>query len=456
VRRSAYPRSLARTRAETSGRFLLVVRSADRGDALSRAETGSTKQTAPAAASCDGGPAQIDLADRLRAIEAAIAVLWPLTEKSKPALDEIRLDLGRVRDALENGTPGSGPSAPPLESVTAAAEQSILEIDARVATGAYGKMPVSHLQPEQIARFAGLLARHANQSPSRIDRVELLVARLCLGERQEERGQHPPAEVVSLLRRSGCVPGDPDSRTRALAFFDAAAQRLVTLATVDDIFDSGLYLDMRGYKISLKEERLDPDVLYAAASFTLRMDKCIGALPRSAKITESSLAARFEEAERHIELLFGKDLGSFPGEERSRPFTAEDDLPRTDRVPFLRRAGVRRNLLRAVGLALAVAGAALFVVRARGSANLKPLPPAQLAKLSPLLESGSMSQGKDTFLLARIPSSRWFLMSRSERRAAASDLRNQLLRRKIGAAVVFRDDDVLAIQIEQGRVLAVE
>jgi hypothetical protein len=67
-----------------------------------------------------------------------------------------------------------------------------------------------------------------------------------------------------------------------------------------------------------------------------------------------------------------------------------------------------------------------------------------------------MSQGKDTFLLARIPSSRWFLMSRSERRAAASDLRNQLLRRKIGAAVVFRDDDVLAIQIEQGRVLAVE
>jgi predicted ribosome quality control (RQC) complex YloA/Tae2 family protein len=47
-------------------------------------------------------------------------------------------------------------------------------------------------------------------------------------------------------------------------------------------------------------------------------------------------------------------------------------------------------------------------------------------------------------------------MSRSERKSVASELRNRLMRRKITAAVVFRDDNVLAIQIEQGRVLAVE
>jgi len=365
--------------------------------------------------------------------------------------------MARVRDGLENGAGSVDVPKSHFENAVAAAEQRVLEIEARVAAGSYGKMPVRHLQPKQIARFAGLLARHANDSPARIDRVELLAARLCAGERREgERGLQSRAEVLALLRLAGCAAGDEDSRTRALAFFEAAAQRLATLATVDDVFDSGLYLDMRGYKISLKEQRLDPDVLYAAATFAVALGRCIEELPRSSKITEASLAVRFEEAERQIELLFGKDAGSASGEEHGKASTAEDDLPRTDPLPFLRRTGARRTVLRAVGIALAVAGAAVFAVRARGNGNLRPLASAELAKLSPLLESGSLSQGKDSFLLARIPSSRWFLMSRSERRAAASNLRNQLLRRRIVAAVVFRDDDVLAIQIERGRVFAVE
>jgi hypothetical protein len=424
---------------------------------LSRSETASTDQIGPAAALSDRAAPQVDMADRVLAIEAAIAVLWPLTEKCKPALDEIRIDIARARDAIEGGAGGIDAPGSPLENAVAASEQRVLDIDGRVAAGSYGKMPIDHLKPEQIARFAGLLVRHADDSPARIDRVELLVTRLCDRERRrKERALQSRAEILDLLRVGGCVAGDADSRRRALGFFDAATQRLATLPTVDDLFDSGLYLDMRGYKISLKEQRLDPDVLYAAASFAVALQKSIEELPRSAKITESSLAARFEEAERQIELLFGKDTPSASEEDRAKTSTQEDDLPRTTPLPFLRRTGAKRNVLRAVGVAVALAGAALFLLRGRGSANLRALPSAELTRFSPLLDSGSVSRGKDVFLLARIPSSRWFLMSRSERRAAASNLRNQLLRRKIGAAVVFRDDDVLAIQIEQGRVLAVE
>ena len=396
-------------------------------------------------------------AERALAIEAAIAVLWPLTEKYKPMLDEIRFDIARARDRLEDAAPSIDRAGSRFEESIVACEQRVLEIDAYVAAGSYRKMAIRHLQPEQIARFAGLLARHAQDSLARIDRIELLATRLCARELHEGGGGlRSRAEVVALLGLAGCIAVDEESRARALGFFDAAAQRLATLTTVDDVFESGLYLDTRAYKVSLKERRLDPDVLHAAARFTIALEKCVDGLPRSDKITQSTLAARFQEAEEQVELLFGKVLGPDSGVEGNRAPTAEDDLPRTDPLPLLRRTGVRRNALRALGIAVAIAGAVLCVVRGRTSGNLRSLPAAELARLSPLLESGSLSKGKDSVLLARIPGSRWFLMSRSERRAAASDLRNRLLQRKIGAAVVFRDDDVLAIQIEQGRVLAVE
>jgi hypothetical protein len=120
------------------------------------------------------------------------------------------------------------------------------------------------------------------------------------------------------------------------------------------------------------------------------------------------------------------------------------------------RGPALRNLLRAAGLAIAIAGGALLLARSRGGGKLVPVRGEELARLSPLLESGFLSAGEDRFLLGKIPAAKWMLMSRSERKMAASTLRNKLRRQHIEAAVVFRDDDVLAIQIERERVLAVE
>jgi hypothetical protein len=286
-----------------------------------------------------------------------------------------------------------------------------------------------------------------------LDRVELLVTRVCAVEEPDgARTVRPRSEVEELLRLVGIETTDHDSRARAVAFFAAASQRLTTMANVDGIFAGGLYLDARGYKISLNELRLDPEVLYAIAAFNVGLGERLRFFQQRENIRETELAARFESVDDQIEALFGA------GGERGSPVEppARQERPRTDRVLRARRRRWVPNTLRALGIASAIAGATFLAIRSRGQSGLSVVRTEELKTFSPLLESGSISKGKDPFLLGRIASSRWFVMSRSERRSAASALRNHLMRRKINSAVVFRDDDVLAIQIEQGRVLAVE
>jgi hypothetical protein len=195
--------------------------------------------------------------------------------------------------------------------------------------------------------------------------------------------------------------------------------------------------------------------LYAAAGFNLAFEARVEELQLLAALSESEIAERFRAAEQQIEMLFGQPA-SLDAEPRPPPAPSQQDRQRTDPIPLPLPRGSARNILRGIGLALALAGGILLFARDRGSSKLVPLAAKDLARLSPLLESGSLARGPDSFLVGRIPSSRWFLMSRSERKSAASTLRNHLIGRKITAAVVFRDDNVLAIQIEQGRVLAVE
>ena len=154
-----------------------------------------------------------------------------------------------------------------------------------------------------------------------------------------------------------------------------------------------------------------------------------------------------------LEMHFGQPA-SLDAESRDPPAASSEETQRTDPLP--RARGSARHILRGIWIVLALAGGILLFARDRGSGQLVPLAANELARLSPLLESGALARGPDSCLVGRIPPTRWFLMSRSERKSAASALRNHLIGRKITAAMVFRDDDVLAIQIEEGRVLAVE
>jgi hypothetical protein len=406
----------------------------------------SRETTAPRAAepvNRAAGPDPIPLEQRLLALEAAVVLLRPLTQASRLQLEELADEIAALRRADMQATA--------IDAV-GPAEERVMQIEAQIPASALRRMALA--DAEQTARYAGLLARHAKDSTARIDRVELLVTRLCTdGAGNGKRALRPRAEVAGLLRLAG-IAGNGDA-TRAVGFFAAASQRLGTLASVSDVFDGGLYVDSRGYKISLKELRLDPDVLYAATSFNLAFQIRLEELQRAANMPDTELAECFRKAEAQIDLLFGDP--AHRGETQGLDSVAAGDRLRTDPIPM--PSGARRkrlHLLRAVGVAVALAGAVLLFVRGRGSSKLVPLPTKELAALSPLLESGSLAAGPDSFLVGKIPSSRWFLMSRSERRSAASTLRNRLMRKKVTAAIVFGDDNVLAIQIEQGRVLAVE
>ena len=395
------------------------------------------------AAECTTSPDPPPFEHRLLALEAAVALLRPATQGSRPALEELADEIAHIRQL--------GP-VPGAEAGLRDAEELVLQIDARIPASSIRVMPLP--DAEQAARYAGLLAHHAEGSLPRMDRVDILVTRLCASESTEgRRSVRPRADLDQVLKLAG-TPCSADS-SRAIAFFAAASQRLPTLGSLNDVFEGGLYLDTRGYKVSLKQQRLDPDVLYAAAAFNLAFESRLDELQHAAGMSDSDLAGRLRAAEQQIDMLFGEPAGRAL-EEAPAGVPSSQDRQRTDPIPLPRARRPWRNLLRGVGIAVALAGSVFLYLRDRGSSRLVPLPAKELARLSPLLESGSLAGGADSFLVGRIPSSRWMLMSRSERKSVASELRNRLMRRKITAAVVFRDDNVLAIQIEQGRVLAVE
>src|SRR6267143_4369409 len=95
--------------------------------------------------------------------DLAVALLRPATQGSRPALEELADEIAQIRQL------GLVPEA---EAGLRDAEEVVLQIDARIPTSSIRRMPLP--DAEQTARYAGLLAHHAEGSLARMDRVDML------------------------------------------------------------------------------------------------------------------------------------------------------------------------------------------------------------------------------------------------------------------------------------------
>jgi CheY-like chemotaxis protein len=76
--------------------------------------------------------------------------------------------------------------------------------------------------------------------------------------------------------------------------------------------------------------------------------------------------------------------------------------------------------------------------------------------ISPLLQEGSYSRGKARIFIGRVKPGRWKTMSIADRREASQEIRLELERRSIHAAMIYQTGDRIAVHIDRGKVIFVE
>jgi hypothetical protein len=314
---------------------------------------------------------------------------------------------------------------------------------------------------EALADYASLLGRNAGEEPARLDRVQLLLTRL-VHNFVGDAGVKSPS-LRSLLNEA-LPPSAVDGRTRdsAVAFFREAAKRLQAFKTLSELTGSGFFVDTRGYKLSLRKNILDPEVMATVIEFNEGISAAIDRLAKSEAPQEAALEQHMAEVDQRIRQLF-KDLRTddpaamLDFEKRVAKNDERKKKPKPKKWAAPRRPGLRSRKV-AWQYAALVLGVIALVATLPADKNLTELPPDQVLSYSPVLVSASLSPPPPRparLLLGHVNKSRWALMSLPQRREAAEQLAKQLDAHNLEAATVLLEGQVV-MQINRGALLVVQ
>lgn len=349
-----------------------------------------------------------------------------------------------------------------LESSVVQLEQKLEVLDGQIPMGWFRE----HFDPSQassvaLADYATLIGRHADVDPTRMDRLQFLLTRLV--SFFVDAADDSPARRRQLLAEA-LPPSSLPATTReaVVAFCHDATRRLGSFTRLKELIDSGFFVDVRGYKLSLRQQLLDPDVMTAVielnAATSATLDRLAEAEQQQGKALEEHLA----EVDQRIKAIF-KQL-RVDESEKTQQFEAWLERSKGDRAAG-RRPGARefmalhanrredkRLLLGAIALVLVL----VVIFRLPTSQNLRTLSAAECATLSPLIISGAVAPSEaPAIFVGTIDKSRWALMDGPSRGEVAVELAKKVSERGWTGATVMLEEQVV-IQIESGNVLVVQ
>jgi hypothetical protein len=292
------------------------------------------------------------------------------------------------------------------------------------------------------------------------DRVELFVTRLC---RAPDRDDVRPFDEVADLLAQFLSPErcSEEKRRQAIEFFVQARERLAALTSIDSIFDSGFYIDLKGYKIALRSDYFDPEVLHAAAAVSIASEAKVRSLLVADSQSGQGLDDRFERTRDKVREAFGEKLPEFRGGltariRQRRPSLDPETIVREEPPPPPRVKRTSRTRI-AVGLlviALVVGAFSLRQIWQVRERDMSEIAGARLGTLSPLLVSGSYGGGEDARVFTgQVDPARWDALNQTERRDHLRELARNL--GDVRAAQVYRGDALVG-QIVNGNVRFVE
>ncbi len=323
-----------------------------------------------------------------------------------------------------------------------------------------------------LVRYGRLLVSRRLAAGQRRDRFEAIATRLLVASAADgQRRLLPPERAKPVLEQ--LIGGLPrkikeDELNESLEYLHEMRERLGTLTTHEQFFD-GFFLDLHGYKVSMREQLVCSEFVYLSVWLNVevanRIDAWIADLEHlydSNQLTSEGspreqITRRLHEQETAVDDSFGV-IRRPPPQPRPEPIKAAPAAKRSTNKNERTRAWPQLSIVidgRVIRLALAVVvilcTATYLAVKtgAAGAPAVRALSHDQLSALSPLLVRGWI-KGTDEkrYLDAAVRRSAWQQLDARVRSQRADELAHALKAQGVERAEVAA--------LRGGRVITIE
>lgn len=359
-----------------------------------------------------------------------------------------------------------------IETALRAAQAQIVELERKIPPAwLRRRFEEQPFNTETVAHYLRFQLQHLESTPECWSRIDLLVTRQVRQARPDGKFAIKPASEVAELWRQCLPPAQAEEHVRraAVNFFRNAAKRLEEFTQVEELFSSGYYVDVAGYKISLRLDYFDPPILYAAAELNIAMHNWLATQAERGRDLRA-FDKEFADAHETIQKIFVRQHQDFEALQRFRarvfgkPAQPEPDPNKVDesfdgavwKPPVNKKSFARKAVLAgAVLIAAAIAVPTGLTVMGERSRDLDAMSPSAAREFSSLLSEASTSGDPPTLLVGQLNSSSWVLLTRAQRRSQVELLLGGLRKHKMDSALLYRDG-VLAVQVAGGQIRYIE
>jgi hypothetical protein len=348
-----------------------------------------------------------------------------------------------------------------LERMLGRVEERLLALDEFASQEKFrARITKDKHAPKLLLRYARFLASRRFNVGYRRDRFEYLLTELLTIATSDGRLRLLPRDKASPVLLQ-VLSGAPQSTTAeadrdaAVAYLRESLERLATLTTHEQFFESGYFLDVHGYKVSMRDQITSPEFLYLSVAINVEIhnriegwivaqEKLLKAnqLPQEGK-PRDALTGQLRAQEEAVQGVFGgfkhpRDRVS--QQTAGRPAAAVKEAPRKE----VRKQPAKQTSSAAADLAelartqltkMLIVSAVIvvsFSIVLYSTGTVQVTAPAataiagkDLKALSPLLISARI-RNDDHKLTANLHRARWNKLSAIEKKAEADRLAQHL------------------------------
>jgi hypothetical protein len=366
-------------------------------------------------------------------------------------------------------------------------EDKMLALDDAITRRVFRQRVVARSKQSKkiVARYGRLLASKRMPAGQRRDRFEWIATHLLTGRTQSgELAIMAPERALGVVQHLiGGLPRKVRQQEleEALTYLNEAQERLSRMSSHEELFESGLFLDFHGYKVSMREQLLSAEFLYLSVSLNVtlynKLEEWIADRERlhdanqltSDGTPREQIMGRLHAQEAEVDASFGVRRRSLGRIEAVRP---ESHRPKVEALIESQRApkvgsglsigfAIDRSFIALIVAAVVVIGTGaslLFTTGMVGKVQVKALDGKALDHLSPLLVRGMyVGKGEDRKLKAWTLGKRWEATEPRKRSEAADQLAKTLSLENVrDAEVMLLSNQKPVITIERGTVTLVQ
>ena len=249
------------------------------------------------------------LGQLVRTLEGAVQVVSVVVPDADVlALNQTFRRVGGAVSALKLEAPDLNQRLDQLEEELINAERSLAEVDLCVPMDTFRPRVIeANVPPVFLVRYARLMGNRDLGVGIRRDRFEFVINRVLLHGQSK-----PPFRVTSkdkMLRLLFEIAPEPfflapEKLQQTVGSIEDAERRILALTSHDELFDSGVYMDLRGYKLTLRNELLNHDVLYAVARANVALANKIAEFTSQNPELETRIRSRLAEQTEEVNAVF--------------------------------------------------------------------------------------------------------------------------------------------------------